>query len=272
MTAVSKQPLPAPYFIASAASALFWFPLWKAAAIGQSGYEVAGTSYWAKYWQAVKPPWKGSLVVIGGMTWARAAIFFGSDSGSQYMKSQGYSHGLASTLPALALSIFVQCTNQPLVRSSVMLQNPQEELAKRQFPNIAMLGHLIRTKGLGSLWLGTNAGILKTAPKYMVAVAIKDTMGDYLAPVPVDDKNSQLLRSAKIAVTAGVAGAVLTNPFDAVRNEMFKTEEGLLTAMVRMSRESGAWWLIRGCEKNLLAVAAPVASTIFLTDWLKTCL
>lgn len=71
-------------------------------------------------------------------------------------------------------------------------------------------------------------------------------------------------------MTAGVAGAVLTNPFDAVRNEMFKTEEGLLPAVARMSRETGPRWLFRGCEKNLIAVAAPIASTIFLTDLFKT--
>jgi hypothetical protein len=129
-----------------------------------------------------------------------------------------------------------------------------------------MLKHLARSKGMGSLWLGTNAGILKTAPKYMVAIAIKNYMGDYLAPVNPNDKTAVLLRSAKIAVTAGVAGAVLTNPLDALRNEMFKTEEGLIAAATRMTRETGLRWFLRGCEKNLIAVAAPIAGTIFLTE------
>lgn len=261
---------PVPYFAASGVSALAFFPLWKAAAIGQSGYAVAGESYLAKYWAAVKPPWKGSVVVIGGMTWARAAIFYGSDKGSQWMKAQGFGSFAASSIPALTLSVMVQVTNQPFVRSSVMLQNPGEALANRTFPNIAMLKHLAATKGVGSLWLGTNAGILKTAPKYMVAIMIKDSMGAYLAPVDPEDKTAVIIKSAKIAVTAGVAGAVLTNPFDAVRNEMFKTEEGLVTAVTRMSREMGPRWLWRGCEKNLIAVAAPIASTIFLTDRFKS--
>jgi len=257
---------PAPYFAASGVSALAFFPLWKAAAIGQSGYAVAGESYFAKYWQAIKPPWRGSAVVIGGMTWARACIFFGSDKGSVYLKAQGYSHIVASSVPALTLSCIVQVTNQPFVRTSIMLQNPGEAMAARTFPNLCMMKHLAQTKGIGSLWLGTNAGILKTAPKYMVAILIKDTMGDYLAPADKNDKTAQIARSAKISVTAGIAGAVLTNPFDAVRNEMFKTEEGMVTAIKRMSSEMGPRWLWRGCEKNLIAVALPIAGTIFLTD------
>jgi len=258
-----------PYFAASGISALVFFPFWKAAAIGQSGYAVAGESYLAKYWAAIKPPWKGSAVVIGGMTWARAAIFFGSDRGSQWLKGRGVDAVTATTLPALILSVFVQVTNQPFVRSSVMLQNPAEKLASRAFPNLAMLDHLRKTEGLKSWWLGTSAGILKTAPKYMVAIGIKDSLGAYLAPADPKDKQATMIRSAKISVTAGVAGAVLTNPFDAVRNEMFKTQEGLMTAAKRMTQETGLRWCARGVEKNLIAVALPIAGTIFLTDRFK---
>lgn len=261
---------PVPYFAASGFSALAFFPLWKAAAIGQSGYEVAGQSYLMKYWQAVKPPWRGSFVVIGGMTWARAAISFGSDNLSQRMQERGFGKAASTTLPALTLSCFVQVTNQPFVRTSVMLQNPGEPLAAKTFPNAAMLKHLVQTKGINSLWLGTSAGILKTAPKYMVAIIIKDTMGDYMAPVDPNNKTALLLKSGKIAVTAGVAGAVLTNPLDALRNEMFKTEERLSVAAMRMTRETGLRWFLRGCEKNLIAVAAPIAGTIFLADWFKS--
>jgi len=217
----------------------------------------------------MKPPWRGSLVVIGGMTWARAAIFYGSDSGSRYMKSQGYSTGLSATVPSLLMSAFAQTANQPFVRSSIMLQNPAEELAKRTFPNIAMLKHLQSTKGLSSWFTGLDAAILKTAPKYMVAIVIKDYMGEYLAPVDPKDKTAVLVKQAKIAVTAGVAGAVLTNPLDVVRNEMFKTEEGMIPCALRMSRETGASWLLRGMQKNYIAVALPIASTIFLTDRFK---
>jgi len=267
--APSNTVSPAPYFAASGLSAFAFFPLWKAAAIGQSGYAVSGESYLAKYWAAVKPPWRGSAVVIGGMTWARAVIFFGSDKGSKWMREKGCGNFVSSSIPALALSAFVQVTNQPFVRTSVMLQNPGEKCAESKFPNIAMGRQLVKEKGLGSLWLGTNAGILKTAPKYMVAVIIKDSMGGFLPRVDPNDKSGAIKRSALISVTAGVAGAVLTNPFDAVRNEMFKTEEGLIEAIKRMNKEIGFRWLWRGCEKNLIAVAAPIASTIFLTDRFK---
>jgi len=260
---------PASYFAASGVSALAFFPLWKAAAIGQSGYEVAGKGYWQKYFEAMKPPWRGSMVVIGGMTWARAAIFYGSDMGSRTMKQQGFNTGVSATVPSLVVSVFAQAVNQPFVRTSIMLQNPGEELAKKTFPNMAMMRHLANTKGVSSLWTGLDAAILKTAPKYMTAVVIKDYMGQWLAPVDPQNKTAVLMKSAKVAVTAGVAGAVLTNPLDVVRNEMFKTEEGMVACMSRMSREDGPKWLFRGIGKNWVAVAAPIASTIFLTDRFK---
>jgi len=262
-------PLPAPYFAASAVSAFVFFPFWKAAAIGQSGYHVEGSGYWQKYFEAMKPPWRGSLVVIGGMTWARAAIFYGSDRGSRAMKDQGYNQAISSTLPSLGMSAFAQTANQPFVRSSIMLQNPGEELAKKSMPNIAMLQHLAATKGFGSWFKGLDAAILKTAPKYMVAVVIKDYMGNFLAPVDPKDKTGTLLKSAKVAVTAGIAGAVLTNPLDVVRNEMFKTEESMVDCARRMTNESGLKWFLRGMQKNYVAVALPIASTIFLTDRFK---
>merc|ERR1712070_286524 len=200
---------------------------------------------------------------------ARAAIFYGSDRGSRAMKEQGYNQAVASTVPSLAMSAFAQTANQPFVRSSIMLQNPAEELAKRTFPNIAMLQHLQSTKGLSSWFTGLDAAILKTAPKYMVAVVIKDYMGEYLAPVDPQDKTATLLKSVKVAVTAGVAGAVLTNPLDVVRNEMFKTEESMVACATRMTKETGFKWFLRGMQKNYVAVALPIASTIFLTDRFK---
>lgn len=260
---------PTAYFAASGVSALTFFPFWKAAAIGQSGYAVGGSGYWQKYFEAMKPPWRGSCVVIGGMTWARAAIFYGSDVGSQKMKSMGFSTGVSATIPSLLVSVFAQTVNQPFVRSSIMLQNPGEPLAAKAFPNIAMLKNLAATKGIGSWWTGLDAAILKTAPKYMVAVIIKDYMGLYLAPVDPKDKTAGLIKSGKVAVTAGVAGAVLTNPFDVARNEMFKTEEGMIKCIVRMSKEDGPKWGLRGIGKNWVAVALPIASTIFLTDQFK---
>ena len=80
------------------------------------------------------------MATIGGMAWARAAIFYGSDFGKEYMQSMGYKGAeagaagsvhlalLASALPPLVCSTLVQCANMPLIRSTITLQNPTSEL------------------------------------------------------------------------------------------------------------------------------------------------
>jgi hypothetical protein len=60
---------------------------------------------------------------------------------------------------------------------------------------------------------------MKTVPKYITAIIVKDLMEDLLPPVEKSDQNANILRSAMKSVTAGVAGAALTNPFDVLRNE-----------------------------------------------------
>mmetsp|Transcript_36872 Transcript_36872/g.44445 ORF Transcript_36872/g.44445 Transcript_36872/m.44445 type:complete len:110 (-) Transcript_36872:198-527(-) len=63
-----------------------------------------------------------------------------------------------------------------------------------------------------------------------------------------------------------VAGAVLTNPLDVIRNEMFKTNFSMLDTIKHLRNEMGWTFLHRGMVKNLVAVSIPVASTIFFTD------
>ena len=88
----------------------------------------------------------------------------------------------------------------------------------------------------------------------------------------VDDPSSptydrdRLCRSAAKSATAGVAGAALTNPLDVIRNEMFKTNESLVTTIRRLVNETGHGFVTRGMAKNLVAVAIPVGCTIFFTD------
>ena len=79
-----------------------------------------------------------------------------------------------------------------------------------------------------------------------------------------------LARAAVKACAAAVCGAVLTNPLDVLRNEMFKTDLplGAALASLRAQEPRGAW-LARGAGRNLVGVAVPVAATIFLTDQLK---
>eukprot|EP01031_Cornospumella_fuschlensis_P041851 gene41851-51087_t len=68
---------------------------WRASAIAQSGFKLEGSNVLVRYYRAVmQPPYKGVLATMLGMTWARAAIFFGSDVGKLYMKERGYNAAL----------------------------------------------------------------------------------------------------------------------------------------------------------------------------------
>jgi hypothetical protein len=160
----------------------------------------------------------------------------------------------------------VQCVNQPIVRASITLQNPESGL-----PNTwASIKHIYSNHGLGGLWHGTSAGILKTVPKYCTAVLVKDFMEERLPQIddissPTYDRD-RLFRSAAKSATAGVAGAVLTNPLDVIRNEMFKTNESLPKTIRRLINETGSGFATRGMAKNMIAVAIPVGCTIFFTD------
>lgn len=73
-------------------------------------------------------------------------------------------------------------------------------------------------------------------------------------------------RSAFKSVVAGLAGAVLTNPMDVLRNEMFKTDLSLADCARKLYQERGLSFLHRGLVKNLTAVSIPIATAIFLTD------
>eukprot|EP00913_Durusdinium_trenchii_P032812 g30717.t1 len=105
---------PLPYFAASAVSSFVTFPVWKAATIGQSGFGSSSSLFW----EALKPPYRGSFAVVSGKTWAQALIFFGSDKGSTWLRHQGWGSATSSTLPPLLISAYVQITNQPLDRGS----------------------------------------------------------------------------------------------------------------------------------------------------------
>jgi hypothetical protein len=103
-------------------------------------------------------------------------------------------------------------------------------------------------------------------PKYCTAVIVKDLMQVYLGEPDPNSKSDKLTKSAYKSVAAGVAGAVLTNPLDVIRNEMFKTHLKLGATVRHLYQELGMSFLWRGMGKNTIAVAIPVACTIFLTD------
>ena len=53
---------------------------------------------------------------------------------------------------------------------------------------------------------------------------------------------------------------------DVIRNEQFKTHEGLIRTTQQLWNNMGIRFLARGLGKNLIAVAMPVGMTIFFTD------
>ena len=272
---------PYSYLCASSLSAMINYPLWRASAIGQSGFRIAAANYptpikpilevvpvsFRSYLHAFAPPYKGMLATIAGMTWARAAIFWGSDIGKDYLQRSFPQLPLSvvTLTPPLVTSIFVQCVNQPVVRASITLQNPESNMK-----NIRESIRFIHDKhGFKGLWHGTSAGILKTVPKYCTAIIVKDYMEQILPKTDPDSptaKTDNLARSACKSASAGIAGALLTNPLDVIRNEMFKTNLSLVDTVKSLEKELGWKFVFRGMGKNLVAVSIPVASTIFFTD------
>jgi Mitochondrial carrier protein len=265
---------PKQYFCASALAAAINYPLWRSAAIGQSGFSMATLNIagrtvpttLAPYVYGFLPPYKGMMATVLGMTYARAAIFYGSDHGRAYLLQHDLcSEATATVVPPLLIGTLVQVINQPLVRSTVTLQDPNYNL-----PNVIVsMRHIYASHGIAGLWHGTTAGVLKTVPKYCTAIAVKDYMEKIL---PQPDASSptyetdRLWRSAIKSATAGVAGAALTNPLDVIRNEQFKTHLGLRATIVQLWREMGYGFLTRGMMKNMVAVAMPVGMTLFFTD------
>jgi hypothetical protein len=309
------------YLGASSVSALINYPLWRASAMGQSGFRVTpqilvdgmnikpmstnlktiGIHFNPKhvqqryikplveaipstirpYLHSFTPPYKGMVATIAGMTWARAAIFYGSDRGKDYLQHHQSTYvpslgrdvvlplSVITLTPPLVTSIMVQCVNQPVVRASITLQNPSSEMKNIR----ESLKYIYRNFGIKGLWHGTNAGILKTVPKYCTAIIVKDYMEEVLPKIsesssssPEEYKRNTMIRSACKSATAGIAGAILTNPVDVIRNEMFKTNLSLVDTVAKLRGEMGWNFCTRGIGKNLVAVSIPVASTIFFTD------
>lgn len=271
----SAKEHPFEYFAASAMAAAINYPLWRASAIGQSGFTVSlrGAGLLSSvppsmspYIYAFAPPYKGMVATIVGMTWARAAIFWGSDRGREWLlQNEICGETPAMVLPPLIVSTIVQCINMPIVRASITLQNPESRL-----PNtMASVRHIYQQHGIAGLWHGTSAGILKTVPKYCTAIVVKDYMEEWLPkadPSSPTYDSDRLWRSALKSAVAGVAGAALTNPLDVIRNEMFKTNKSLPETVKLLHEQTGFNFLTRGMGKNMVAVAIPVGCTIFFTD------
>lgn len=258
---------------ASFLAALLNFPLWRASAIAQSGFELPASGKnlgkaGRLYSHALAPPFPGAVAVVGGMTWARFSIFYGSDRLKAGLAAGGVTNDVVlRCAPALLCSAIVQVCNMPIIRATITLQNPSAP----RLSVYASLRGVVEREGLGGLWHGTSAGLLKTVPKYVTSVAVKDLIGekqerDNMRRGGDVSKNERLWQSFVKSVAAGVTGAALTNPADVLRNEMFKEGRSGLLGTLRRLNADGPRWMFRGMSKNLLAVAAPVSVTIFFTD------
>jgi hypothetical protein len=166
--APTAKEYPLQYFGASALAASGCYPLWRSAAIGQSGFQVSGLRVLgaqvpeaiAPYVYGFLPPYKGAIATVVGMTYARAAIFYFSDIGREYLLAKGTSEATATIAPPLVMGFLVQVINQPIVRATVTLQDPAYKL-----PNVwASLKHIYAENGVAGLWHGTTAGVLKVRP------------------------------------------------------------------------------------------------------------
>jgi hypothetical protein len=279
-----------PSLAAAGIAASVNFPLWRASTMAHSGFQAPLLSFpllpqpvtntISLYKHAMTGPFPGLPAVVGGMTWARCVIFWGSDTLKTAFKESGISAlsnpVVLNIVPAFTVSTFVQVVNMPIIRATITQQDPLFKRANgTSHTTTSALKHIYQTGGINALWHGTSAGLLKTVPKYMVSIVVKDAVGDRqkamneaMVASGQGEVTSQLLaqQSAVKSILAGVAGAVLTNPADVIRNEMFKCDNSTLMGTLRDLNKGGLRWMMRGVDKNLLAVAAPVAVTIFLTD------
>ena len=150
-----------------------------------------------------------------------------------------------------------------------MLQDPSSTC-----PNvIAQLMQLYLTRGPSALFHGISASLLKTVPKYVCAIWVKDLVAAQLPPPSAPSGSPEhrvqtLNRSAAKSIAAGVSGAALTNPLDVIRNEMFKFEETFSQTVRRLLQVEGYSFALRGLQRNMIAVAMPIGMTIFLSDML----
>lgn len=264
-----RSPEPSCHLAAAACAALVNFPLWKATIIRQSGFQLRMTSRSAlgQFLDAYRPPYRGVLAAFCGMTWARTAIFYGSERGRRLLQSVGVSGSLGSGLPALATAACCQCVNNPLFKAIVRLQDSSctHRTVRESFVAI------YASHGVRGLVHGTSAGVLKTAPKYGAAVVVRDWMEHVLPPVPPGGTREQhVRRSACKGLIAGLGSAVMCNPFDVLRNHMFKHPGvSLVGALRQLIDASGPLFVVRGLRNNVLAVTLPIGLTIFLADFFQ---
>lgn len=73
---------------------------------------MEGSNFIIRYYRAVvQPPFKGLVATMFGMTWARGAIFYGSDVGKALLLDAGVYGPISQTLPPLVIGTLVQAVS-----------------------------------------------------------------------------------------------------------------------------------------------------------------
>jgi len=84
-----------------------------------------------------------------------------------------------------------------------------------------------------------------------------------------EERIQRLQRASIKSIAAGLAGAMITNPFDVIRADMFKSDRTFSKAVRQLWKEHGIFFIVRGLDKNMVAVTVPVTITLFIADTLE---
>ena len=221
---------PEVYFAASGCAAIVNYPLWKASAVAQSGFD-ARLGVEGRLRSLLAPldahAYKGLIPVVSGMTWARAVIFYGSDRGAAALRAAGARDPLLTTLPrppssSSARRVQLDATS----RSCAAGHDPGPPRARtRACPRRCARS----TARAGSR--GCGAARRRACSRRCPSTARRSRSRNSWSTgcrARARGGRARALRGARAlggrSCAAALAGAVLTNPLDVIRNEMFKTD------------------------------------------------
>ena len=242
------------------------------------------------------------------MTWSRSFIFYGSDIGKRGMMKMGYNGSITSVIPALCLSGMAQCINNPIFRATIILQDPKCQM-KNVPESLTYIYKKGGIRGLWhGTSAGIMKTAPKYASAVLVKDLVEDLLIKREQKTDKHNKNTdtpliterkakelrkddqglsrnnninetfnpekkrfrRLQRASIKSIAAGLAGAMITNPFDVIRADMFKSDRKFSNSFRYLWKTHGIFFVIRGLDKNMVAVTVPVTITLFVADTLES--